>query len=56
MTHASRFQSKAPDSAKSPATAFLAAIADVHAAVASIGQLVGQGLMGLAIVLMPDGA
>jgi uncharacterized membrane protein (DUF4010 family) len=29
------------------ATAFLAAIAEVHAAVASIGQLVGQGLMGL---------
>lgn len=27
------------------ATAFLAAIAEVHAAVASIGQLVGQGLM-----------
>lgn len=29
------------------ATAFLAAIAEVHAAVASIGQLVGQGLMAL---------
>ena len=29
------------------ATAFVAAIAEVHAAVASIGQLVGQGLMGL---------
>jgi len=29
------------------ATAFLAAIAEVHAAVASIGQLVGQGLMAI---------
>jgi uncharacterized membrane protein (DUF4010 family) len=29
------------------ATAFLAAIAEVHAAVASIGQMVGQGLMGV---------
>ena len=31
------------------ATAFLAAIAEVHAAVASIGQLVGQGLMTLPV-------